>query len=279
MCKAFIVSVLCLVSFLFLACNSTTTPAIYRSEPSKEVFVSYLLKGDSVYAQKSGLGVFEESLKYYDTAAQIAQQMEDSVLIAEALFARGRVYDAYNKIPQKTIEYFSRSAALMQRQNVDFKRVMYVKYLVAHAYDKVPDSAKCIQTLKQMYGEIEHKHDSIKKLLLFIPQMALAASEVGNYAIAERILDALTRDEWIKNDPNTYDYRDMYYLTRARIDIHRYQLKTSKNLLKFIEVYNNAKTGYDSLYYSEALFKLFRQSQNHKEALKYLIVNRSIAKP
>ncbi len=84
----------------------------------------------------------------------IAEKINDSIMIAEAIFANGRVYDAWNKEPQKTIYFFTKAAEMMSRQPAKYLRNMYAKHFTAHAYDKIKDSVNAYRILEELYAEI-----------------------------------------------------------------------------------------------------------------------------
>ena len=56
--------------------------------------------GNAVYAEKKGYASFSASLPYVDSAQAIADRWSDRLMQARAVFARARVYDAWNKEPQ-----------------------------------------------------------------------------------------------------------------------------------------------------------------------------------
>ncbi len=200
----------------------------------------------------------------------LAQQLNDSLLLAEAIFAQGRVYDAWNREQDKTIERFSEAYRLFSKFGSNYTETKYVHYLIAHAYEKRGDSASTLRVLNELYEECLQLPDSTKQELIFIPLMALSSIEVGNATFAKKVFKNLTHPSWIKNDKQTYDYKDLYYLIRAKIDILFDQKKSSPFIDSLVYVYNRATTPYDSLFYCHALFDLFNSLGNHKMAVKYL---------
>ena len=172
--------------------------------PVRARFFALLAAGDAVYAQKAGYRSFAQALGYYDRAQALADRAQDPLLLAEAVFARGRIYDAWNKDPQKTIGYFQQAAARFRPLPGQYVRALYARHLVAHAYDKVPDSLRAVQVLRGLRRELAGRPDTLLRQLPFTVEMALSATEVRNYGLADTLLRQLTRRAWVRNDPNTY---------------------------------------------------------------------------
>ncbi len=239
-------------------------------------FKAVIDAGDSVYAEKKGLRSFSQSLKYFDAAQAIADSSGDTLLIAEAAFAKGRVYDGWNKEPQKTIEYFSRAASLLKKVPGKQKRYLYAQHLVAHAYDKVKDSAHAVAVLHEMFREMAALSDSGRKALPFIPEMALIATEVRAYPLADSILRHLTKRSWIANDANTYDYLNHYYLTQSRLDAYWRRPVHSYYLDSLHQLFSTGANIFDRQYYSLNIAELEAAFGHHEQAYYYLHSNTSI---
>ncbi|GAB2855353.1 hypothetical protein GCM10027044_13980 [Hymenobacter ruber] len=187
--------------------------------PLHHRFFALLQQGDSVYARKQGYGSFAQALLYYDRAERLAEQAQDSLLLAEAVFARARVYDAWNHEPQKTVRYFQQAARGFAHLPGQWRRYFYARFLVAHAYDKLPDSLRAVQALRQLNRELAARPDSVRRQVPSTVEMALSATQIGNYGLADTLLRKLVRRAWVRNDPNTYNYLDDYYLVQARLDV------------------------------------------------------------
>ena len=69
-------------------------PTLAAAGPVRDRFFALLRAGDSVYARKQAYGSFAQAQTHYDRAQALADQGADTLLLAEAVFARGRVYDA-----------------------------------------------------------------------------------------------------------------------------------------------------------------------------------------
>lgn len=145
--------------------------------------------------QKAGLPAIVASQLFFDTAAVIANELNDSILIARSIFAKGKIYDAWNKEPIKTIEYYEKASEMYGR--IDSMRMtqLYIKQLLAHSYGKIKDSLNCIRVLNDLYAEIKTHSVKERMTMKFIPEMALISTEVGNYPLAEKILDELVDEK------------------------------------------------------------------------------------
>ncbi|MFZ1529737.1 MAG: sensor histidine kinase [Ferruginibacter sp.] len=237
---------------------------------------AYIHKGDSIYAQKNSFSSFSKSLELYDSAWRVAAKANDTSLLAQAIFAKGRAYDAINNNPQKTINYYTEAAKLYTTLPGNESKALYIKHLVAHSYDKVQDSANCIKTLKELYSEIISKPDSVKKQLHFIPEMALISTVVKNYVLADSILKHLTKREWIKNDSTEYDYLNHYYLTKAKINVLQYRNYNSPFMDSIENVFAHSRNLNDSTYYSNELWELYKAMGNKAKEGYYLQLNNTV---
>lgn len=241
------------------------------------LFFQYIYTGDSVYAQKSSYQSFANSLVYYDSARALADRSGDTLLLAEALFAKGRVYDAWNKDPQQTIRLFQQAANLFKGLPAKYERYLYVEHLVAHAYDKIKDSTHAVGVLQRMYAELSKKDTATLHRLPFTAEMALISTEVRNYQLADQILRRLTRRQWIKNNPETYDYLDHYYLTQSRLDVFYRKPAHSYYLDSLEQVYRRSKNLLDKIYYSDILSALYAATGRYREGYRYLTLSKGLS--
>ncbi len=231
--------------------------------------IQYIVKGNGIYEAKSGVDVFAESIKYYDSAFSIAEKSNDNLLLGASYFAKGRAYDAWNKQPYKTIEYYGKAAVYYSKIPGRQERTLYLKHLVAHGYDKMNDSINCINIVRELYTTIQTLPDSVRKNYGFIAELALVSSTVGNYLLADSILQHLTKREWIVNHAASYNYLDHYYLSKSRIDIFGYKNEQSKYLDSLSTVFNSAKNLSDSLFYCDQLRQLYNNTSLKTKALFY----------
>ena len=252
-------------------CNMEGNSLSLTSSNKEKVF-SLIHSGDNVYAAKAGFQSFAKSLKYYDSAQALAEKTGDTLLLAEAIFARGRVYDAWNKEPQKTIALFIKAAELFAKIPGAYVRHLYVKHLVAHAYDKINDSINATGMLREMYSEIAPKDDSIKIKMPFTSEMALISTEVHSYALADSILTRLTKRAWIRNDTSTYDYLDHYYLTQSRLDVYYRKLKYSLYTDSLQVVAEKKSNLMDKMYYADNISRLYGDMGKFDEGYKYAVL-------
>ncbi|MDO7876798.1 sensor histidine kinase [Hymenobacter sp. ASUV-10] len=265
---------------LLLLLLATCQPQSPRTQPSESQlrarFAALLHAGDSVYAQKASYDSFAHALVYYDSAQALADRSGDTLLLANAVFAKGRIYDAWNKEPQQTIRYYQQAADLLRHQPGQRERYYHLRHLVAHAYDKVPDSLRTVQALRQLHRELRPLPDSVRRELGFIVEMALISSQVRNYALADTVLRQLTRRAWVRNDPATYDYLYHYYLTQARLEVLHHHRPASPYLDSLRQVYEHATNTFDRQYYSDNLAQLYAAARRHELAFNYLHLNQQI---
>ena len=237
---------------------------------------NYIKKGDSLYASKASYLTFYNSMDLYDSAMQIASSTKDTGLLAASILAKGRAFDAMNSNPQKTIDYYTQAAQLYATMPSKQLRYLYIKHLVAHSYDKVKDSVNCIKILNELFTEIKNKPDTVRKKMEFIAEMALISSEVSNYTLADSILQYLTKREWIKNDRESYDYLNHYYLTRARIAVFLNHTANTPYLDTVVMVLQNSTNPSDSLYFSNQLYELYKKANNFNKQNYYLQISNKV---
>lgn len=229
-----------------------------------------LRKGNDVYSHRGSMSQIGESLLYFDSAHNMAQRLGDTVLLANTLFFIGNVYNAWNGEPQKTVDYYSRSAALFSSQSDAASRVreFYLRYLIAHSFDseKANDSIRCVQTIVSAIKDIEAVPEYIKDSMNYLSDFAWVATNIKNYGLAERILNNLSVRP--KNDPESNNYLDHYYLAKARIDIYQYR-HSSVYLDSIVESLKFCNNKFDSGYYSLNLAQLYEQTGDYKSAFYY----------
>lgn len=266
----------CIASFFvlgsLLSCHTQTESgqnriALYQIDSLLQVRI--IKVGDSVYAQKKGYASFSASLPYVDSAQTIANRWGDRLMQARAVSARARVYDAWNKDPQQTIQYFQQSVALYKPLTDKRYQYFYYKQLLAHAYDKVRDSTRATAVLTDILNELKHEDTAQLHRYNFVPEMALIATEVRAYSLAGQILSQLSRRNWIRNDPETYNYIDHYYLTRSRIDVFGHERLNSPYVDSLEQVFSRSHNLMDSLYYGANLARLKGEQGHYEEAYRY----------
>ena len=240
-------------------------------------FERLLNQGDSVYAEKKGYRSFGLAQRYYDSARTLADRSGDTLLLAEAIFAKGRVYDAWNEQPRQTVAYFQQAADLFSRQPAAWRRYFYARYLVAHAYDKIPDSLRTVQALRSLRAELLAHPDSVRRQVPSTVEMALTATEVHNYPLADSLLRQLVHRPAVRNDPETYNYLDHYFLTQARLDV-RYRHPAHSAYLDSLRAgYARVGNPFDRVYYSQNLADLYAGSSQPALAYAYLRRNTRLA--
>lgn len=252
---------------LFFACRQAEKKPISVSD--QQQFEKYLTIGDSIYTTKTGYDAFGRSMIYFDSATLLAQRLQDTVMLADGIFAKGRVYDAWNKEPEKTVAYFNDAFLLYKQSKKDIVRQYYIQHLIAHAYDKMQDSANCAKTLVEIYDSIKIKPIAIRKEMDFIPQMAYISTTVKNYDLADKILTNLYQRAWIINNPKSYNYEDFYFLTKSKIDIYKNKNNETRYLDSFALALRHIKNPSDSLWYIDELIKLNRYTKHYDKAYTF----------
>jgi len=244
--------------------------AIYELNDRRKLFARYIKQGNIEYARKEGFESFRNSLIYFDSAQAIAEGYHDTMMLANAAFARGRVYDAWNKEPLQTVYYFGRAAGLLATQGpAHYAEYVYLRQLLAHAYEKIGDTVHAVAALRRLYPELSALPVAQRDTLRSISEMALVATKVGAWELADSFLQ-LTRRELIRNDPETYNYLDHYYLSRARLDVFRNHITHSPYLDSLEDVYGRVPNLIDRIYYATQLYQLYAGTGDYKQALCYL---------
>ena len=233
-------------------------------------FWRYIDIGDSIYATKSNINVFYQSMVYFDSAEYLATKLQNNYLLAYSAASKGSVYDAWNHEPMKTIEYFSKSVNYFAKVPDSLKSELYVRELLAHSFDKIQDSTNCISTLENLYNDILPLPDSFKIKLDFMPQMALVSTEVKNYDLAELILKNICKRNWIKNNPERYNFLTNYYLTKSRIDLYKYHKYNTPYIDSFKNELRFSKNPLDSIFICSELSNLYEANENYQKAFENL---------
>ncbi len=275
-----IITILVLAAAAMLsACGEKTKHGPFATTDNRadtEWVQSLINMGDSVYAIKSGMDMFQQSLKYYDSALTIADAIGDSVSIAYALFAKARVYDAWNKEPQKTVDYFLEATAIFKHLPRNQPDYYYAKHLVAHAYEKAGDSANAVRVLREIMEEIPINDTALMTRVDFTVELALISTAVKNYALADSILRRLTHRSEIRNNPNTYNHLDHYYLVQSRLDAYWRTAPTFLFIDSFKNVVDAATNRMDRMYLNQQLAPLEAAAGNYREAYQTLRLARDI---
>jgi two-component sensor histidine kinase len=234
-------------------------------------FYRLLAIGDSVYAQRKGYESIAGSLRYFNRAYALAQHSRDTLLLAEAVFAKGRVYDAWNKAPHQTIRHFEQAVALFGRLPGARWRYYYARYLLVHAHDKVPDTVGTMRAARALYRVLRAQPDSVLRQVPTTVELAWSCTEVGAYALADSVLRHLTHRARIVNDPTSYDHLTHYYLVRARLDLLAHRRPTSSAYLDSLDAaYQRATNIFDRLYYGQQLARLYAAAQQYPVAYGFL---------
>ncbi len=239
-----------------------------QASPDTAAFNALIRRGNAVYAEKAGYATFTQSLRYFDSAQIIAEHSGDTLMLAKATAARGRIYDAWNREPHKTVELFSKAADLY-RQAGDEGYYFYLTHLVAHAYDKMGDSVGATGVLRRMLRELAGRDTATLHHYSFLCEMALIATQVRAYALADTILHTLTRRSWITNDPDSYNFLDHYYLTQSRLDIYWRNMPRSPYLDSLTIAYSRVPPLYDRMFYASELADMYGAIEDYGSAYHF----------
>lgn len=263
----------CIILLLLLVssgCRQSKSTLPSSSPVSDSLRVEQLLqKGDSLYARRSSMNAISESLLYFDSANRLATRIGNKELLANTIYYIGNVYNAWNGEPQKTIDYYKKSAAIFATLPHQRIREHYLYYIIAHAYDgeKAADSASCIQTISAALQSIQRLPATTIDSMDFLPDFAWVASNSKNYGLADSILDHLPFRP--ANNPATNNYLDHYYLTRSRIAVYHDKINHSPYADSLEQALRSCNNPFDSAYYSLNLGELFEASGQYKKALYY----------
>jgi two-component sensor histidine kinase len=239
-----------------------------HAEPDTALFNAFIRRGNQAYAQKASYASFTQSLRYFDSATVIAEQSGNILLRARATAARGRIYDAWNREPQKTVDLFDKAAALYFEAGEE-EYYFYLKHLLAHAYDKMRDSVGATGVLREMIRELNGRDTATLHRYGFLCETALIATQVRAYTLADSILNRLTRRSWITNDPASYNYLDHYYLTQSRLDVYWRKKSVSPYLDSLAAAYARVRPMFDRVYYASELANLYGTVGDYATAYRY----------
>ena len=181
----------------------------------------------------------------------------------------------WNRDPQKTIELFKESATYYKALPNYQDYYLYCKTLVAHAYDKIQDSVNTTAILRDLNRELAEKDAAFLQEIPFTTEMALFATEVRAYSLADSLLSYLPR-QLIINDTGSYDFLNHYYLTQSRLDIFYRRLPHSLYVDSLQQVYDKAKKLLNLMYYSKELALLYSETGDFEKSSNLYAVNLSL---
>ncbi|KXK19489.1 MAG: signal transduction histidine kinase [Candidatus Parvibacillus calidus] len=263
--------------FLFILALCIITTGCKKTKPdeihfdTKKNFWEYIEKGNEIYSKKSDLKVFGKAKNYFDSAMLIAEHLKDTMLLAEATYAYGKVFDAWNSNPALTLAYYKKAEELFAKSD-SVEAALYMKFHVAHAYNGVKDSTNCIKQINEILGIIDTLPGSVANEIRFLPEVAMEAANAGDFDLAETILDKYVNKSNLKNDTLTLNHKDHYYYTRAVIQIQK-NISTSSYLDTLEQVFQEARTTGDSMFYASVLSKFYEKTGNFKKSLYYSGLN------
>ena len=271
---------LLLSSILVFSCGTKSIKPIRSFQLDSLQVVELLNKGDSLYALRNGFNTIAESMVYFDSANRIAKRINDTLLLANTLYFIGNVYNAWNKEPQTTVNYYLGSSALYNGLPHKIVRGFYLRYLISHAYDceKLNDSLRSVHTVETALHDLQQLPDSTHKKMNYLSDFAWVATNNKAYNLAEKVLTTIAPRSRIVNDPESNNYLDHYYLTRSRIDVYKYQRRATPYLDSVIFALQQCNNRFDSGYYTLNLSELYAASGSNSQAYYYLKLNQELQK-
>ena len=231
-------------------------------------FIQLLTKGQEIYALRDKLESVQKSLVYFDSALVIAERLNNLQMKAAAHFYIGNVYNAWNGQPEKTIEHYQRTFDLYKQIPRQEARDYYLKYILAHAYDKAHDTLKCTEILNEVYESLNFTPEDVKMKLGFMAEYAWISANIGNYLLSEKFLDRHVDRKSIQNDPQNNNYLDHYYITRAKIDILGKKRVRSPYTDSIELSIGEHLSNFDKQYYFNSLSNLYLASKEYKKAFE-----------
>lgn len=268
------INVFFIVGFMglfFMACNSK--PKFKKAtKPVIDSIFGYLGKGDSVYALKNHIDNFAVSIRYYDTAAQIANQYDNDSAKRFANHSIGNAYDAWNLMPEKTVYYYN--LALQNARDLNDSTVIaYTDLLLAHAYMKAGDSAKAIEACERC------SNDEIPKAVAIVHdrynnELAYIAALVKNYPYSLKYSTKVKHPELIKN--SNLNYKSHQTITQLMLHLHYLHtdmpawIDSAKNML------SHSSNLSDSVYYSYVLQGAYSYLSQLDSSTRFYKINQEL---
>jgi two-component sensor histidine kinase len=130
--------------------------------------------------------------------------------------------------------------------------------------------------LRELIAELATKDSGFVQGLRFIPEMALIATEVRAYPLADSILRRLSRRSRISNDPLTYNYLDHYYLAQSRLDVYWRRKQRTPYLDSLGMAFDALSSPLERLYYALQLANLNAATGNYAAAYRYRTVQAAL---
>ena len=257
------VGLLLLTLLLFtISCKNTLNNPSHKEIDN---FFRYLDKGDSVFALKNKVENFAVSIKYFDSAAMIADKYDVDSLKAYANLFIGRAYDAWNREPQETIEYFKKARQYVPSVNRTQDQTL-VDILLAHAYKKINDSANAVNTCiicdkEDMTGKDFELKDA------FYVEIAYIAASFKNYPLSNQYTSKVQYPDKIKNESINFKAHQ----TATQVILHLHYLHTDMPawLDSTKSIIAHCTNLSDSLYYLTFLIDSYNYLQNLDSGKKY----------
>ncbi len=190
-------------------------------EPSKQDVITlyaYLDKGNAVFKKKSSIENFSTGMNYYDSANRIAEKYDNDSIKFDTYISIARAYDAWNKKPQATVDYYKRASEYAHKMfNKD--QAVFCSILVAHALMKSIDFAKAVSACKKI-DENEMQNANLSEVDNYYTELAYICVSSKDYPTAYMFSHKVKHPENIQNGSLTYKT----YQTITQTSLHLYYL-------------------------------------------------------
>jgi two-component sensor histidine kinase len=206
--------------------------------------------------------IYADAMLYFDSALQVAQVSENDYLLAKSYNGMGIAYDAWNHAPQKTTQYFLLSLKHHRKYKKQPYQEKYTRFLLAHTFMKQSNYSSATAHLDTLYNEIKALPDGTKRLMDFSILIARTYAFSSKFQKAEQCIKDLTKREWIKNNPSSYNFLNYYFLIKAQTDVLYYQKKVTPYLDSTLMAFREAKNLGEITYLGGYLRDLYRHIGN-----------------
>jgi two-component sensor histidine kinase len=265
--------IITLIYFLY-ACKGESDNSLIKEQDPTDIFRRLLEKGNEVYAERSGLKSFSKSLNYFDSALYMADTSSNLGWKKSAFISIGRVYDAWNNEPEKTIYFYSKGFELATK---GFPLVEYIDagFLTAHALYKAGYYDSSILLVRKLLYDCDTTSDLYIKNN-YLPQLAFISTKVGIYELADSCIKSIPQGALIEN--GNYNAKDAFRISNTILHLYYYPdsnrhawLDTLQTILSFSE--NKS----DSAYYCKILSDIYGSEQQYDRAYQFELLENKLS--
>lgn len=232
-----------------------------------ERFNFYLDTGSRIYANKNSIVAFADALKYFDSAATIAETFNDDSMRMEASYHAAQAYDAWNKKPLKTLEYYNKARKYSESAG-NMNNALYMQTLVIHTYGKMRDTLNVIASCKNTAAMINKMH--LKDTALhdqYYTELAFISSNIGDYTSTANYLSKIWRPQYIQDQG--INYKSHWMFANANINIRHYKTNVNEWLDSIRVTLARSRTLSDSLFHIQCMIAYMNYLKWQDSADKY----------